>query len=131
MHHQDKLLLDAASGGSLTKNNTTTEAWEVISDLSDLTQHSRERGQQLKALSEVSPSRDAILTKILGEMTIFLRQITHGQQIPQALINAPPKPPRIEGPSKICGVYACNTYYTDECPQLQEDTTLAVANPYP
>ncbi|KAL4381292.1 hypothetical protein AHAS_Ahas04G0118900 [Arachis hypogaea] len=130
MHHQDKLLLDAASEGSLTKNKTATKAWEVILDLTDSTQHSRARSPQPKALSEVSPSGDAILTKSLGEMTILLRQITQGQQIPQALINAPPQPPRIEGPSRICGIYACNTHYTDECPQIQKDTTLAVANPY-
>ncbi|KAL4275809.1 hypothetical protein AHAS_Ahas20G0144300 [Arachis hypogaea] len=72
MHHQDKLLLDATSGGSLTKNKTTTEAWKVISDLVDSTQHSRARSPQPKALSEVSPSGDAILTKTLGEMTILL-----------------------------------------------------------
>ncbi|XP_016199862.1 uncharacterized protein LOC107640875 [Arachis ipaensis] len=53
-----------------------------------------------------------------------------GQQIPQALINAPSQALRIEGPSRIYDVCACNTHYTDECPQLQEDTTLAVANPY-
>ncbi|KAL4321797.1 hypothetical protein AHAS_Ahas14G0146400 [Arachis hypogaea] len=126
MHHQDKLLLDATSGGSLTKNKTAAEAWEVILDLADSTQHSRARSPQPKALSEVSPSGDAILTKTLGEMTIMLRQITQGQQIPQALINVPPQPPRIEGPSRICGVSSCNTHYTDEFPQLQEDTTLAV-----
>ncbi|XP_057740029.1 uncharacterized protein LOC130957175 [Arachis stenosperma] len=131
MQHQDKLLLDAASGGSLTKNKTTTEAWEVISDLADSTQHSRARTPHPKALSEVSPSRDAILTKTLSEMTILLRQITQGQKIPQALINAPPQPPRIEEPPRICVVCACTTHYTDECPQIQEDTTLAVANPYP
>ncbi|KAL4397308.1 hypothetical protein AHAS_Ahas01G0178900 [Arachis hypogaea] len=73
------LLLDAASGGSLTKNKTTTEAWEVISDLPDLTQHSRARTPHPKALSEVSPSGDAILTKTLGKMTILLRQITQSQ----------------------------------------------------
>ncbi|XP_015949429.1 uncharacterized protein LOC107474317 [Arachis duranensis] len=131
MQHQDKLLLDAASGGSLTKNKTATKAWEVISDLADPTQHSRARTPHPKALSEVSLSGDAILTKTLSEMTILLHQITQGQQIPQALINAPPQPPRIEGPPRICGACGCTTYYTDECPQIQEDTTLAVANPYP
>ncbi|KAL4293998.1 hypothetical protein AHAS_Ahas18G0184100 [Arachis hypogaea] len=113
MHHQDKLLLDAASGGSLTKNKTAAEAWEVISDLAD------------------STLLNPILTKTLEKMTILLRQLTQGQQIPQALIVAPPQPPRIEGPPKICGVCACNTHYTDEYTQLQEDTTLAVANSYP
>ncbi|KAL4350465.1 hypothetical protein AHAS_Ahas10G0144700 [Arachis hypogaea] len=78
MHHQDKLLLDA----TLTKNKTAAEAWEVISDLADSTQHSRARSPQPKAVSEVSPSGDAILTKTLGEMTILMRQITKGQQIP-------------------------------------------------
>ncbi|KAL4394570.1 hypothetical protein AHAS_Ahas02G0165200 [Arachis hypogaea] len=37
IHHQDKLLLDSVSGGSLTKNKTTAEAWEVILDLADST----------------------------------------------------------------------------------------------
>ncbi|KAL4287855.1 hypothetical protein AHAS_Ahas19G0227900 [Arachis hypogaea] len=131
MNPQDKLLLDASSGGSLTKNKTTEEAWEIIADLADSTKHSRARNPQPKALSEVSPSGDAILTKTLGEMTILLRQITQGQQIPQALLSPPPQPPRIEGPPRSCGICACNNHYTDECPQLQEDTTLAVANPYP
>ncbi|XP_025702904.1 uncharacterized protein [Arachis hypogaea] len=130
MHHQDKLLLDVANGGSLTKTKTTVEAWEVISDLSDLTQHSRARSSPPKAVSGVSPSGDAILTKTLGEITILLRQITQGQQIPQTLINTPPQPPRTEGPSRICGVCTCTSYYTDEYPQIQEDTTLAVVNPY-
>ncbi|KAL4288364.1 hypothetical protein AHAS_Ahas19G0278800 [Arachis hypogaea] len=78
MNPQDKLLLDASSGGSLTKNKTAVEAWEIIADLADSTQHSRARNPQPKALSEVSPSGDAILTKTLGEMTILLRQITQG-----------------------------------------------------
>ncbi|KAL4287387.1 hypothetical protein AHAS_Ahas19G0181100 [Arachis hypogaea] len=139
MNPQDKLLLDVSSRGSLTKNKTAEEAWEIIADLADSTQHSRVRNPQPKALSEVSPSGDAVLTKTLCKMTILLRQIPQGQQIPQALIAPPPQAllappsqlPRIEGPPRSCGICACNTHYTDECPQLQEDTTLAVANPYP
>ncbi|XP_025652799.1 uncharacterized protein [Arachis hypogaea] len=131
MNPQDKLLLDASSGGSLTKNKTAEEGWEIIADLVDSTQRSRARNPQPKALSEVSPSGDAVLTKTLGEMTILLRQITQGQQLPQALISSPPQPPRIEGPPRSCGICACNNHYTDKCPQLQEDTTLAVANSYP
>ncbi|XP_072087144.1 uncharacterized protein [Arachis hypogaea] len=125
MNPQDKLLLDASSGGSLTKNKTAEEAWKVIADLAESTQYSRERNPQPKAISEVSPSGDAILTKTLGEMTILLRQITQGQQILQALLSPPPQPPRIEGPPRSCGICACNGHYTDECPQLQEDTTLS------
>ncbi|KAL4393849.1 hypothetical protein AHAS_Ahas02G0093100 [Arachis hypogaea] len=82
MNHQDKLLLDAASRGSLTKYKTAAEAWEIIADLADSTQHSRARNPQPKALTEFSPSGDAVLTKTLGEMTILLKQITQGQQIP-------------------------------------------------
>ncbi|KAL4391074.1 hypothetical protein AHAS_Ahas03G0208700 [Arachis hypogaea] len=41
MNHQDTPLLDASSGGSLTNNNTAEEAWEIIADLADSTQHSR------------------------------------------------------------------------------------------
>ncbi|KAL4373212.1 hypothetical protein AHAS_Ahas05G0059200, partial [Arachis hypogaea] len=48
MHHQDKLLLDATSRGSLTKNKTAAEAWEVILDLADSTQHSRSRSPNQK-----------------------------------------------------------------------------------
>ncbi|KAL4293055.1 hypothetical protein AHAS_Ahas18G0089800 [Arachis hypogaea] len=50
-------------------------------------------------------------------MMVLLRQITQGQQIPQMLL-APPQPPRIEGPSKSCGICACNSHYTIECPQI-------------
>ncbi|KAL4391073.1 hypothetical protein AHAS_Ahas03G0208600 [Arachis hypogaea] len=39
-------------------------------------------------------------------MTILLRQITQGQQISQALLSPPPQPPRIEGPSRSCGLPA-------------------------
>ncbi|KAL4371443.1 hypothetical protein AHAS_Ahas06G0166300 [Arachis hypogaea] len=116
MNPQDKLLFDPASGGSFPKNKTTEEAWEVILDLADSTQHSRERNPQPKAISEVSSSGDVILTKTLGEMTILLRQITQGQQIPQALLSPPPQPPRIEGAPRSCGICACNGHYTNECP---------------
>ncbi|KAL4344552.1 hypothetical protein AHAS_Ahas11G0189800 [Arachis hypogaea] len=108
MNPQNKLLLDASSGGSLTKNKTTEEAWEVIADLADSTQHSRARNPQPKAINEVSPSGDAILTKTLGEMKILLRQITQGQQIPQILLSSPPQPPRIRGLPRSCGICACN-----------------------
>ncbi|KAL4391076.1 hypothetical protein AHAS_Ahas03G0208900 [Arachis hypogaea] len=69
MNPQDKLLLDASSGGSLTKNKTAEEAWEIIADLADSTQHSRARNPQPKALSEVSPSGYAILTRTLMAIT--------------------------------------------------------------
>ncbi|KAL4374170.1 hypothetical protein AHAS_Ahas05G0155000 [Arachis hypogaea] len=72
---QDKLLIDASSRGSFTKNKTIEEAWEVIADLVDSTQHLRTRNTQPKATNEVSPSGDAILTKTLGEMTVLLRQV--------------------------------------------------------
>ncbi|KAL4306562.1 hypothetical protein AHAS_Ahas16G0190700 [Arachis hypogaea] len=41
--------------------------------LADSIQYSRVRSPQPKALNEVFPSGDAILTKTLGEMTILLR----------------------------------------------------------
>ncbi|KAL4344714.1 hypothetical protein AHAS_Ahas11G0206000, partial [Arachis hypogaea] len=75
---QDKLLIDASSGGSLTKKKTTEEAWEVIVDLADSNQHLRIKNTQIKAIGEVSPFGDAILTKTLGEMTVLIRQITQG-----------------------------------------------------
>ncbi|KAL4397298.1 hypothetical protein AHAS_Ahas01G0177900 [Arachis hypogaea] len=47
------------------------------------------------------------------------------------LLSLPSQPPRIEGPSRSCGSCASNGHYTDECPQIQKDNTLAVENPYP
>ncbi|KAL4315505.1 hypothetical protein AHAS_Ahas15G0191800 [Arachis hypogaea] len=88
------------------------------------------RNPQPKSIGEVSPSGDAILTKTLGEMTILLRQIHQSQQVPPMLL-AQPRPPRIEGPSRPCGICACSSHYTFECPEIQEDNTLVVANPYP
>ncbi|KAL4276168.1 hypothetical protein AHAS_Ahas20G0180200 [Arachis hypogaea] len=117
-------------GGSLTKHKTAKEAWEVISDLADLTQYLRTRNPQPKSIGEVSPSCDAILTKTLGEMTILLRQIHQSQQVPPMVL-AQPQSPCIEEPSRPCGICACSSHYTNECPQLHEDNTLTVANPYP
>ncbi|KAL4287205.1 hypothetical protein AHAS_Ahas19G0162900 [Arachis hypogaea] len=41
MKPQDKILLDASSNGSLTKYRTAEEAWQLITDLAESTQHAR------------------------------------------------------------------------------------------
>nr|XP_029146917.1 GATA zinc finger domain-containing protein 14-like [Arachis hypogaea] len=101
MKSQDKILLDASSNGSLTKYRTAEKVWQLITDLPESTQHARQRNNHPRAINEVSSSGEtAALTKTLGEITNIL---------------------------KIC---SCYPHYTDECPSLQEDNTLAATNAF-
>ncbi|XP_016163332.1 uncharacterized protein LOC107605902 [Arachis ipaensis] len=73
MKPQDKILLDASRNGSLTKYRTAEEAWQLITDLAESTQHARQRNHHPRAINEVSSSGEtAALTKTLGEMTNIL-----------------------------------------------------------
>ncbi|KAL4275888.1 hypothetical protein AHAS_Ahas20G0152200 [Arachis hypogaea] len=89
MKPQDKILLDASSNGSLTKYKTAEEAWQLIADLAESTQHAKQRNNHPRTINEVSST-----------------------------------------PQRVCRICACNSHYTDECPQLQENNTLAATNAY-
>ncbi|XP_072087165.1 uncharacterized protein [Arachis hypogaea] len=83
MREQDKNLLDALSNGSLSKYRTAEEAWQLITDLAESTQHARRRVNRPKAVNEVSSSGEtATVTKTLCEMTSLLKQLQVNQQQP-------------------------------------------------
>ncbi|XP_072062072.1 uncharacterized protein [Arachis hypogaea] len=128
MKPQDKILLDASRNGSLTKYRTAEEAWQLITDLAESTQHARQRNHHPRAINEVSSSGEtAALTKTLGEMTNILKQLQLNQQQP------PPPQQQLSQqlvPQRVCGIFSCYSHYTDECPNLQEDNTLVATNAY-
>ncbi|KAL4337310.1 hypothetical protein AHAS_Ahas12G0097400 [Arachis hypogaea] len=69
---EDRRLLTTSSGGSLSKNKTEGEAWKLINDVTEATQHVRVRSNPLKGVVEPSPS-EASLTKAFGDMTTVPR----------------------------------------------------------
>ena len=71
---EDRRLLTASSGGSLSKNKTEGEAWNLIKDVAEATHHTRVRSNPLKDVVEPYPS-ESTLTKALGDMTTILTQI--------------------------------------------------------
>ncbi|RYR48881.1 hypothetical protein Ahy_A07g034966 isoform A [Arachis hypogaea] len=126
---EDRRLLTASSGGSLSKNKTEGEAWKLINDVAKATQHVRVRSNPLKGVVEPSPS-EASLTKALGDMTTILTQIQKDQKEYFSIqaIQAPPQVAQLEGPPRICGLCSSTTHYTDRCHQIQEEHALVVAN---
>ncbi|RYQ91269.1 hypothetical protein Ahy_B09g097162 isoform A [Arachis hypogaea] len=136
---EDRRLLITSSGGSLSKNKTEGEAWDLIKDVAESTQHTRVRNNPLKGVVEPSPS-EASLTKALGDMATILTQIQRDQREYYSIkaIQAPPPVAQLEGPPRICGLCSSTTHYTDQCHQIQEEHALVVANvnynnrpPYP
>nr|XP_025635931.1 uncharacterized protein LOC112730025 [Arachis hypogaea] len=132
MKPQDKILLDASSNGSLTKYRMTEEAWQLISDLAESTLHARQMSNHPRTVNEVSSSGEtATLTKTLCEMTSLLKQLQVNQQKPP--FHKQPRPPQYQQsqqlvPQRVCGICSCYSHYTDECPSLQEDNTLAATH---
>ncbi|MED6209979.1 hypothetical protein PIB30_059800 [Stylosanthes scabra] len=54
----------------------------------------------------------------------MLKDIKEGQQPTPTILKRQPDAPW-QTPAKHCGICSCNSYHTDECPQLQEDNTVA------
>ncbi|MED6135401.1 hypothetical protein PIB30_046063 [Stylosanthes scabra] len=54
----------------------------------------------------------------------MLKEIKEGHQVTPTLLKRQPDDSQ-QKPVKHCGIYSCNSYHTDECPQLQEDNTVA------
>ncbi|XP_015955028.1 uncharacterized protein LOC107479403 [Arachis duranensis] len=136
---EDRRLLIASSGGSLSKNKTEGEAWSLIKDVAEATQHTKVRSNPLKGVVEPSPSESS-LTKALGVMTTILTQMQKDQKEFYSIqaVQAPHSVAQLEGPPRICGLCSSTTHYTDQCHQIQEEHALVVANvnynnrpPYP
>ncbi|XLU71145.1 hypothetical protein S245_030198, partial [Arachis hypogaea] len=139
LHPTDRRLLIASSGGSLSKNKTEGEAWDLIKDVAESTQHTRVRSNSHKGVVEPPPS-EASLTKALGDMTTILTQMQRDQREYYSIqaVQAPPLVAQLEGPPRIYGLCSSTTHYTDQCHQIQEEHALVVANvnynnrpPYP
>ncbi|KAL4321674.1 hypothetical protein AHAS_Ahas14G0134100 [Arachis hypogaea] len=131
MMEQDKNLLDASSNSSLSKYRIAEEAWQLITDLAESTQHARQRVNRPKAVNEVSSSGvTATLTKTLCEITSLLKKLQVNQQQPSSQQPLPPQNQQCQQlvPQKVCGICSCYSHYTDECPSLQEDNTLAATH---
>ncbi|XP_057760972.1 uncharacterized protein LOC130981385 [Arachis stenosperma] len=122
MKPQGKTTLDAASNGFLKKYKMATKVWQLITDLAESTQNARHRNNHPKAIAEVSSSIEtAALTQTLGEITSILKQLQLNQQQPQ-----PPPQQQCQQlvSHRMCGICACYTHYTDECPQLQQEDNI-------
>ncbi|XP_015953812.1 uncharacterized protein LOC107478182 [Arachis duranensis] len=135
MREQDRTLLDTSSNGSLSKYKTAEEAWQLIIDLAESNQHMRRRVNRPRTVNEVSTSNETTaLTQSLNEMTSILRQLQLNQQQsqPQSYQQQHPPPPQQHNqqlvPQRVCGICSCYSHYTDECPSLQEDNTLAATH---
>ncbi|XP_015947326.2 uncharacterized protein LOC107472307 [Arachis duranensis] len=134
MREQDRTLLDTSSNGSLSKYKTAEEAWQLIIDLAESNQHMRRRVNRSRTVNEISTSSETTaLTQSLNEMTSILKQLQLNQQQsqPQSYQQHPPPPQQHNQqlvPQRVCGIYSCYSHYTDECPSLQEDNTLAATH---
>ncbi|XP_057746222.1 uncharacterized protein LOC130965480 [Arachis stenosperma] len=79
---EDRRLLTASSGGSLSKNKTEAEEWILINDVANATQHVRVRSNPLKGVAEASPF-EASLTKVLRDMTTIPTEMHKEQKCHQ------------------------------------------------
>ncbi|XP_057734032.1 uncharacterized protein LOC130949283 [Arachis stenosperma] len=68
---EDRRLLTASSGGSLSKNKTEAEAWSLINDVAEATQHVRVRSNPLKGIAEASPSEASLTKGTLNAITLW------------------------------------------------------------
>ncbi|MDV3200583.1 MAG: hypothetical protein Q8875_03035 [Pigeon pea little leaf phytoplasma] len=100
-------------------NKTPEEAWEMVETVVDANQHFSTRAKN-RGVLEVITSESDMLAKTLAEVVAMVKEIKEGQQayttnLKQNSNNAYVKPIR------HCGICSCDSHYTDECPQLQED----------
>ncbi|MED6114375.1 hypothetical protein PIB30_079652 [Stylosanthes scabra] len=80
---------------------------------------------------EIAPSDTTVLAKSLADITSMLQEMKESQQAtPKLLIHPSQNSPPPQVPPKHCGVCSCNSHYTDECPQLQEDNVIASSHNY-
>ncbi|MED6139565.1 hypothetical protein PIB30_085050 [Stylosanthes scabra] len=77
-----------------------------------------------KGVYEVTPSESTVLAKSLVDIASLLKEIKEGQKSPSTLLKCQPNTSQ-QKPAKRCEICSCNSHYTNECPQLQEDNTIA------
>ncbi|MED6176665.1 hypothetical protein PIB30_090421 [Stylosanthes scabra] len=66
------------------------------------------------------------MAKSFVDIASMLKEIKEGQQVTATLLKRQPDGLQ-QKPIKHCEIFSCNSHHTDECPQLQEDNTVATA----
>ncbi|MED6185730.1 hypothetical protein PIB30_059839 [Stylosanthes scabra] len=80
---------------------------------------------------EIAPSDTTVLAKSLVDKTSMLREMKESQQATPKLLTHPSQgSPPPQAPPQHYGICSCNSHYTDECPQLQEDIVIASSHNY-
>ncbi|MED6200175.1 hypothetical protein PIB30_082555 [Stylosanthes scabra] len=96
--------------------------------VADNNQHFKTRATSAaKGVYEVTPSESTILAKYLIDIAALLKEIKEGQQVTPKLLTQHTSTPQQQS-VKHCGICSCNSHHTDECPQLQEDNTVAASH---
>ncbi|MED6173384.1 hypothetical protein PIB30_058784 [Stylosanthes scabra] len=91
-------------------------------------QHFKTRATTVtKGVFEVAPSESTILAKSLVDIDAMLKVIKEGQQVTLKLLTQHTNTSQ-QLPVKHCGICSCNSHHTDECPQMQEDNTVATSH---
>ncbi|MED6175662.1 hypothetical protein PIB30_080544 [Stylosanthes scabra] len=104
------------------------EAWELIESMVDNNQHLKVRATSAaKGVFEVTPSKSTILAKSLVYIAAMLKEIKEGQAVTPKLLTQQANTSQ-QLPVKHYGICSCNSHLTDECPQLQEDHTIAASH---
>ncbi|MED6115429.1 hypothetical protein PIB30_090469 [Stylosanthes scabra] len=80
-----------------------------------------------KGVFEVTPSESTILAKSLVDIAAILKEIKERQAAASKPLTQHAKTSQ-QVPVKHCGICSCNSHFTDECPQLQEDQTIAASH---
>ncbi|MED6187611.1 hypothetical protein PIB30_078070 [Stylosanthes scabra] len=117
-------MIDASNGGALM-NKTPEETWEMIETVADANQHFSNRAKS-NDIYEVAPSESTFLMKSLSDIAAVLKEIKEGQQATPVIL----KRKVDDSQQKLityCRICCCNSHHTDECPQIQEDNTVAAA----
>ncbi|MED6173100.1 hypothetical protein PIB30_056190 [Stylosanthes scabra] len=93
----------------------------------DASQHFRTRANasSSKGVFGVTPNESPNLAKAMGDIASVLKDIREGQQ---NLLNVQRQQTSQVEPPKHSGICACTSHFTDECPQLQEDHTIAATH---
>ncbi|MED6200526.1 hypothetical protein PIB30_086007 [Stylosanthes scabra] len=105
-----------------------SEAWKLIESVADNNQHFKTRATSAaKGVYEVAPSESTILAKSLVDIVAMMKEIKEGQQVtPKLLTQHTTTPQQLS--VKHCRICSCNSHHIDECPQLQEDNTVAASH---
>ncbi|MED6221828.1 hypothetical protein PIB30_058392 [Stylosanthes scabra] len=96
--------------------------------MADNNQHFKTRATTAtKGLFEVAPSESTVLAKSLVDIAAMLKEIKEGQQEAPKILTQQPNTSQ-QMPVRHCGICSCNSHYTGECSQLQEDNTVAASH---